>query len=561
MLKKLLLLLVVLALAFGLPRLGARWLRALENALGRVARRHGLAVLLAGLAAFAISAGITTLIGPSPPHIHDEFANLLAADTFVKGRLTNPPHPLWEHFEGVHILSQPRYMSKYPPAQGLMLAVGQALTGKPYVGLWLSAALACAALCWALLAWVPARWALLGGLLAATHPIIVKWSQVYWGGLEAVLGGALVLGAFRRILKPAQNNNASPLPLSHGFLLGLGMGILANSRPFEGFVFCLLTMGFFFIWCLGGHCPPFTVLFQRVGLPMAAALAPIFLFMGLYNYRATGHPLRMAYMEYERQYAVAPFMVWQKPRATPEYRHDFIRRHMLDYALVEHQRQQNLPGLLKESRDKVQRLLQAFWPFRPWYLWAIVAAIPLAAFCCGWRRDGWAKLASVLTLLFFAGLMLETWMWDRYAAPSAALIAVIVLMAYRRLRVFRWEGRPVGLFLARAMVGLCLLAPIPWTMVRAKEYAEKPWDYQRLAIIRDLEQRGGQHLIIVRYAPTQSVHDDWVHNGADIDAQAVIWARHMEGKNQRLLDYYKDRSVWLLEPHKEPVKLEAYRNE
>jgi len=509
---------------------------AIERGLDRLARRQGLAVALVGMLCFAGSAAVTLLRGMPVPSNNDEFSYLLAADTFAHGRLTNPPHPLWVHFESIHILQQPTYASKYPPGQGLFLAAGQVLAGHPVVGVWLSVALACAALTWMLQAWLPPAWALLGGLLAVVRlGLFSYWAQRYWGGAVAALGGALLFGALRRLVRRPRRRDA--------LLLGLGLALLANSRPYEGLLVSLPAAAVLLLWMFGKSGPPVRVALSRVVLPVGLVLALTAVAMAYYNYRVTGDPLRLPYQVHQETYAIEPNFLWQPPRPEPVYRHAVLANYHRKMAL-KYSRQRSLTGLVVEKVKRFGRL----WRF---YLGPLLT-VPLLML--PWMlKDRWMRLALLTCGVLGVGLLAETWINPHYAAPITAVLYVLVLRSMRHLRVWRWRGRPVGRVLVWAILGFCVaFAPQMWP---------KPmtWSVHRARILASLERDRVRHLVLVRYSPSHHPYNEWVYNRADIDGAKVVWAREMDAaRNRELLAYFKDRRAWLVEADAGPPRLTPY---
>ena len=122
--------------------------------------------------------------------------------------------------------------------------------------------------------------------------------------------------------------------------------------------------------------------------------------------------------------------------------------------------------------------------------------------------------------------------------------------------------RPIGAALSRVVV-LALIADVS---VQAAQRISDPLGWggwgrgDRAEIQRELEEKPGKHVVMVRYVDHHSVHDEWVYNGADLDGAKVLWARDLgPEQDAKLFAYYSDRTVWLVEPGGDSVSLMPFR--
>src|SRR5580698_5109446 len=84
-------------------------------------RRPAVAAVVLALGFVALRLALVPLMPVPMPIVTDEFSHLLLADTLLHGRVANPVHPFWPHFESIHVLMQPRYVSAYFPGQAVWL--------------------------------------------------------------------------------------------------------------------------------------------------------------------------------------------------------------------------------------------------------------------------------------------------------------------------------------------------------------------------------------------------------------------------------------------------------
>lgn len=532
------------------PELRFRPPAVLRNLLRGLTRRPRLAVAFV----FVFTLGGRFLAEPNytipAPGIHDEFSYLLAADTFASGRISNPPHPMGYFFESFHILTKPAYMSMYPPGQGLMLALGTRIGGHPIVGAWLGAALACAALCWMLQGWTKPGWALTGGLIAAVRiGWFSYWANSFWGGSVSALGGALVFGAAPRLLKRSS--------WRHAAALGAGILILINTRLWEGTITAVAVSGWLFFILLRRRAHKRLL---HIATPLSIVLGIGAAAMAYYNWRITGNPLWPPYLENRSQYEIHGSFYWTGPRPDRHYNHAVMRRFYVE--------SEGYP------KHHSYAALQIEKPKRIW-LFFLGPALTLALFgLWGSWRDRRLALAWIVIGSFAAGHLVVPWqLIPHYAGPITAALYLLIVIGLRRLSAWRRRRQVSGLHLTRAsLAAVAILALFrsvaPSLGVSVYREFTLPWysyglhsNFHREKIEERLTQMQGKHLVLVSYSDGHNPLQEWVYNRADIDAAPVVWARHVSnpGRMIALLQYFRDRRVWIAYPDSNPGKLIDYR--
>ena len=536
------------------PTLGVSFFSRIESFFAGIARRRALSIAIVGILPLIIRAALLPILPIPEPIVHDEFGYLLAADTFSHGRLTNPTPPLWPHFETFSVLMRPTYQCYGQPGQGMLLALGKVLFGHPFWGVWLSCGVMCASITWMLQAWVGAEWALLGGFLAmARYAVFGYWANSYWGGAIAAIGGALVLGALPRIRDSHHLRNA--------LVMGVGLAILANTRPYEGVLFSLPVAAALFAWMFGKNRPAFSVSVRQVILPLTLILSIAAGGLGYYFWRVTGSSFKMPY-EIERQtYAMTPYMLWQGVRSEPHYNNTIIQK-MYEEDLNGFR---HTPYGIDLAAKAVSTWCFFLGPLLSLPILLLAFSLP-RGFSLRSLRPSTAFLLLEMSV-FVVGLAVETYYSPHYAAPATCVVVAFCILAISQLRT--WKA--TGLLLSRLIVLICLVSlairalAVPLRVPLGRNY-EFAWfqngapSLGRAAIERELRKMPDQQLVLVRYSPDHRPFDEWVYNDADIEHEKVVWARELDSAhNQLLLQHFAGRHVWLLEPDSEKRAIVPYK--
>lgn len=464
--------------------------------------------------------------------IEDELSHLLLAETFAQGRLTNPPHPLWQHFETQYVLPQPTYTSKYPPALPLLMSLGIATGGHPFLGIWLGLAIMSATVAWMLHAWLPPRWALLGASLFTLHfGITSNWTYYHsGGGIPSVIGGALLLGAMRRAMqKPS---------FSSGFLIGAGLLILSFGRPYEGMILGVAVAVPLAWWLFRDRRQSLAFKFTRVVTPILGLLAITAALHLIYNHAVTGNAFKLPYQQYVEHYAEVPNIMLSRPGEPPVTPHVILyNKWQAENAYFQYQR--GFTGLRRATLHK----LNEYW----WFYIGPLLTLPLFMLLPrSWRR-GWILFSMITIALVTFAVCLNFAMQFHYPAPAAPLVFFLAAVGLRTLSL--------RLPSSRARTGAIILvitAQLALTFAQALRFADERahppiWVRQRLESQAFLNNLKGDDLVIVSMDADIKPNSDIVFNEPLIDQAPIVWARSISPEmDAKLIDYFNKRRVWKL---------------
>lgn len=498
-------------------------------------RRPWLTALMLPSAFIALRLALLPFMPVPVPVVTDEFSHLLLADTLLHGRVANPVHPFWPHFESIHILMRPHYVSPYFPGHALWLAAGRLLTGSAWAGVLAECWIFLAVLYWMLGGWMPARWALFGVLLAGLRFAVGSyWINNYHGGFLPAAGGALVAGSFARLRKRAS--------IGQGLVMGLGMAILMSTRPVEGALYSVP-----FVAVLAWE-------FRRNVFALLAAAVPVLLCaaaLGVYFSHITGSPFVTAYQINQKTYGWPMTLAFLKPPVVEHQNVEFARYYK--YELSEHERVDGPVHFVQYLTFRMQE----YWRF----FLGPALTVPLLMIRRVWQGRRMLLIAASGGLF---AVLIEGGASPHYLAPAAAVLIAIVVECCRHLRA----SRVYIVKLLPAMMALVLTlrigaqaAGLPYTQKLNFQTwcCRMPGNSNKSRIAAMLDLIPGNHLVFVRAKTDEYNLLQWIYNDADIDGSRIVWARDLGLERDAELErYFAGRHAWMVDPNVEPATCVKY---
>jgi hypothetical protein len=429
------------------------------------------------------------------------------------------------------------------------------LFGLPWAGVLLSVAAFCALCYWMLLGWTTRPWALIGALIAVIEfGPLNAWMNGYWGGSVSAIAGCLVFGALPRLRERANRRDAA--------FLGVGLGVQLLTRPYESIPLVLSVAVFLALLLFHERTLWRDVL--RVAPVVLLAVLPAVALTLLQNKQVTGRWTRLPYFVSQYQYGVPTTLTIQ---SNPLPHVPLTREQELDYKA-----QRSFHGEAPDTLNKfLLRLEYRVRFYRFFFLPPLYLA--LGIFLATIRKWTFLWVPGAL-VLFALALNLFPYLYPRYLAAATCLFVLASVIGLQKLARFHIHAWPAGHYAAIAILFVCAASFCLYYGAHLFENHDaaaeieqyETWDAinhenpaRRILVNEELARLPGKQLVFVRYWPNHIFQDEWVYNAADIDAARLVWARDLgAAEDEKLRQYYPNRTVWLLEPDAQPPKLSRY---
>ena len=484
--------------------------------------RGGCSLQTAGLLSiFILSffAGLFAYFYIEPfPIVFDESGYILQAETFASGRLANPTPKLSQYFQAFGIILDPVYAAKFPPMQGLLLAFGKIVFNDMTLGLIFFYALSAASCYWCLKSWTGNFSALLIACWYGLNPLhINSWVLTFWGGIPAALGGFLLLGAAIRALRSESSRNF--------LLIGLALGLLLLSRPYEGALLAL---------------PVLLYLLFRRRLKIYLSFLVFFLFLGFqgyYNYVLTGNSFKFSAEHYDEQYGRVPPFIFQK-LIVPQIKDipENLRRYHENERVIYADRTSENPW-----QSLAVKFGDYFLYFLPWPLLLIIIF--------NFRNPKNQEQKFIwftFVFVWLAAIIPVTFRNMHYAAPLLAPLYILIASSVEILR-----AKIKSSLIRRTVLTLVFLFSF-WQhyekALKEREIIATSPCYKKKVYSEYLKALPGKSLVLVSYNQNyKALACEYVYNSSDVFNQKVIWARSDGMGNHSLIKVLSPQRVLFLE--------------
>jgi hypothetical protein len=285
--------------------------------------------------------------------------------------------------------------------------------------------------------------------------------------------------------------------------------------------------------------------FVRLVMPCAMVLLIGAAWMGYYNFRITGHVLRLPFMEYAGQYDLYPKFWFQSRRPFPGYRNESqLWVHMV-FEKGSYEQLRTVGGFVQISAIRTYQWLHQS-------LSLLVLVVPMAVGFSIWRdvRIRWVLVALGV---FLVGLWAENFVLPHYTAPALPLVLLVVMVGWQKL----WQRGHATRWVFARVVGIGFVAGALFSSAHGVSADSRIVDQQTLVSL-EAPLQTGRHLVFVRYEPGYQFDNELVYNAADLDQSRIIWARYFGPEDDApVVSHFANRRAWILDAGK-TLKLDVY---